>query len=207
MDARVTAIVPLKALSEAKQRLAGTLSPHARRELAAWMFGRVAAACTGAASIGRVLAVAGDAAAARVAAEHGIEVILEPRRGLAHALAAADVAVAGDAATVVAAAVLALAEARDLDALCAAAGRGRVVVVAPTDDGGTGALLRQPPAVIRPAYGPGSADRHLALARAAGAVAVRLVRPGLAADVDDEAGLRRIQSQAGLTGLGVLDRT
>jgi 2-phospho-L-lactate/phosphoenolpyruvate guanylyltransferase len=195
MDELVTAVVPLKALGEAKQRLAATLSPPARRELAAWMFGRVAAACRDATSIGRVVGVAGDAAAARVMAAHGIEVLVEPRPGLARALAAADASLADVAATLVVAADLPLAESGDLDAVCAAGAHGPVVVVAPTEDGGTGALLRRPPHVIRPQYGPRSAERHLALARAAGAGALRIDRPGLAADVDDEAGLRRVQSR------------
>jgi 2-phospho-L-lactate/phosphoenolpyruvate guanylyltransferase len=188
--------VPLKALDAAKQRLAATLSPEARRELAAWMFGRVAAACRGATAVGRVLAVAGDAAAAHVAAAHGVEVLLERRPGLDHALATADAACAPAAATIVVAADLPLVEPEDVDAVCAAGSVAPIVVVAPTHDGGTGALLRRPPGIIAPAYGPGSAARHLALARAAGSAACSLRRRALALDIDDAAGLRRAHAVA-----------
>jgi 2-phospho-L-lactate/phosphoenolpyruvate guanylyltransferase len=165
------------------------------------MFGRVAAASRDAMSVGRVLAVAGDGAAARVAQEHGVEVLIEPRPGLQLALATADAALADADATLVVAADLPLVEAVDLDLVCDAAVADGVVV-APTDDGGTGALLRRPPLVIAPAYGPGSAARHLARARAAGVAAVRIERRGLAVDVDDAAGLRRARLQVpGVGGL------
>jgi 2-phospho-L-lactate guanylyltransferase len=46
-----------------------------------------------------------------------------------------------------------------------AAGERAHVVVAPTHDGGTGALLLRPPAAIPPSFGPKSYKRHLGLAR------------------------------------------
>jgi 2-phospho-L-lactate/phosphoenolpyruvate guanylyltransferase len=122
--------------------------------------------------------------------------VLEPRPGLGRALATADATAAGAAATLVVAADLPLVAAEDLDAVCAAGARGPAVVVAPTHDGGTGALLRRPPRLIPTAYGPGSAARHLALARAAGASALVVDRQALALDVDDAAGLARAHAAA-----------
>lgn len=58
------------------------------------------------------------------------------------------------------------------------------VTVAVTEDGGTAALLRVPADVIGTAYGPGSAERHLALAQSAGASAVRVSVPGLLFEID-----------------------
>lgn len=189
MDATVTAIVPLKSLGEAKQRLAGTLTPGERRRLSAWMFARVADACVQAAHVRRVLVVAGDRDAAALAERVGLDVLMEPAPGLARALAAADDALAGEDATLVLVADLPLVGADDVDAVCASADRAQVVV-APTHDGGTGALLRRPAGVIATAFGPGSAARHLASAHAAGLHAVRIDRLGLASDVDTPAQLR-----------------
>jgi 2-phospho-L-lactate guanylyltransferase len=58
-------------------------------------------------------------------------------------------------------------------------------VVAPSKDGGTGALALRPPHLIQPAFGVGSAARHLELIRAVGGSARELHRPGLALDVDE----------------------
>ena len=58
---------------------------------------------------------------------------------------------------------------------------GPCVVVVPDRHGtGTNALLLEPPDAIRPAFGPGSRERHLGLA--AGAVVDEV--PGLLLDVD-----------------------
>lgn len=200
---RITAIVPLKALDKAKGRLAGDLDASSRRALVAWMFGRVMAACHEAALVTRVLVVAGDRAGAGLAAEHDAQIVVEPRPGLQRALATAE-AVASrtrrPAATLVVAADLPLALGADLDRVCAAGGEsggassphpcGPAVVVAPTRDGGTGALYRRPPAVIGTRYGPGSAAAHLRLAAAAGVNAVLTQVPGLALDVDTAGQLR-----------------
>lgn len=199
LGAQITAIVPLKALDQAKGRLAGDLDPSSRRALVAWMFGRVMAACRDAALIGPVLVVAGDRAAADIATAHDVRILVEERPGLQRALAVADAATAAASATLVLAADLPLARGPDLDRMCAAGGGlgggpGRsappAVVVAPTRDGGTGALYRCPPTVIETRYGPGSAAAHLALARAAGVNAVVTRVPALALDVDTAGQLR-----------------
>lgn len=186
----VVAVVPLKALDRAKGRLATTLDPGGRRTLACWMFDRVLDACLDAAAVRGVLVVAGDEAAAARGRARGVEVLLEPRDGLPAALAAADAATTGEAATIVVAADLPLAEPADVDAVCGAGTVAPCVVVTPTHDGGTGALLRRPPDAIPTAYGRGSADAHLRLADAAGIRARRLdvVRLGLDVDTAVELG-------------------
>jgi len=185
----VTAIVPLKALDRAKGRLTDDLDGPSRQRLSRWMFGRVAAALHATRAVTAVLVVVGDADAAGLAAAHGFRTLQEPRPGLAAALGAADAATAGAPATLVVAADLPLARGEDLDAVCAA-GAITPVVVAPTRDGGTGALYRRPGRVIATAYGPGSAAAHLAAAAAAGVAALRLEVPDLALDVDTASSLR-----------------
>jgi 2-phospho-L-lactate/phosphoenolpyruvate guanylyltransferase len=186
----VTAIVPLKALDRAKSRLATQLDATSRRELVAWMFDRVLDACLHARAVNDVLVVAGDQAAAEVAAGYPVPVLLEPRRGLSSALAAADEAAAGAPATVVVVADLPLLRAADVDAVCAAGRWGACAVVAATADGGTGAFLRRPAGVLPTAFGVASAAAHLRLAEAGGVRAVRLDLPGFALDVDTPSSLR-----------------
>lgn len=183
MDSPTVAIVPLKALSRAKTRLA--LPPSSRRALARVMALRVIDACAEAAGVDAVLLVAGDADAAEVGRERGVEVLRPAAAGLQVALDAADDApmVRSAARSLVIAADLPLVRGGDLDGLLAAA-PAPGVVVAPTRDGGTGALLRSPPDAIPTAYGAGSAVRHLRLAAAAGVAARRVEAAGLALDVD-----------------------
>jgi len=73
------------------------------------------------------------------------------------------------------------------------------VVVAPTDDGGTGALYRRPPWAIGTRYGRDSAAAHLRLAEESGLAAVMLYVPALALDVDNADQLR----EAALLDAGV----
>lgn len=178
-------IIPLKALDSAKGRLADALEPQQRREFVAWMACRVIAAAAGCDEVARILVVAGDEAAAEVGASAGTQTLLVVEAGLAVAMAAADEATADAPATLVLAADLPHATPDDIRAVLAAGSAGpRAVAIAPTTDGGTGALLRRPAAIIATAYGPGSAAAHERLAHAAAINAVRVHRPGLALDVD-----------------------
>jgi 2-phospho-L-lactate/phosphoenolpyruvate guanylyltransferase len=197
IQTRVTAVVPLNALSRAKGRLAADLDARTRQELAAWMCGLVLDACLQTPSVDRVLLVAGDAAAAAVAGHRDVCVLTEPRPGLAPALQAAETAAGPELPLLVVAADLPLATVDDLEAVCRAGARAPAVVVAPTLDGGTGALLRNPGSLIPTAFGPASARRHLALAAAAGVPGIRMERAGLALDVDTARQLRAARSVDG----------
>jgi 2-phospho-L-lactate guanylyltransferase len=69
-----------------------------------------------------------------------------------------------------------------LEALQALGGRG--VILAPSRDGGTNALLRAPVHAIPTAFGPQSAAAHRSLAERAGVPCRVLDLPSLALDVD-----------------------
>ena len=214
----VTAVVPLKALGAAKSRLAADLDERLRRDLASWMCGRVVRACQAAESVGEVLVVAGDREAAvgrgvtrgRGAAGH--------RAGAAGRPGGRGRATGGPPPRRWSwRRISPLARGEDLERICRAGAAAPAVVVAPTVDGGTGALLRRPAGVIATAYGPSSAAAHTALAEQAGLTAVRLDLAELALDVDtpealEEAGRRSSAVQRwrrrmrGRAGLPVLTR-
>ena len=182
MRARTTAIVPLRQPGAGKSRLAEVLSPRARAELAVAMLGDVVAALA-ASSVDEVMIAADGPTAARAAAATGARVVLDPP-GAGHldaALAAAGAHVPADRDLLVVPADLPRLTAGDVDAVLATPAP---VVVAPTAGGGTGALLRRVGARIATAYGPGSAVRHLAAARAAGLAVAEVERDGFHHDVD-----------------------
>jgi 2-phospho-L-lactate/phosphoenolpyruvate guanylyltransferase len=189
----LVAVVPLKALADAKGRLAPELDPPRRRALTALMFTHVVTTCLETPSVAEVVVIAGDAEAAALAEASGARALVPPRPGLDAAMAFADAVLARHPATLVVAADLPLLGVEDLEAVVESAGsRGAAVVVAPTADGGTGGLLRRPADVIPTAYGPGSAAAHRLLAAEAGVLATEVHRPGFAQDVDTAGQLRAV---------------
>ncbi len=187
------AIVPVKALGEAKQRLAGVLPPEARRRLALAMLRDVLAALAQVERVARVLVVTPDAEVAQIAQQqHGGVRVLREERARGHSAAAA----AGFAYALASGAVQALTVPADapcvtpgdlsrlLDVAPSRAGP-RVVLVPAHDGDGTNALLAAPPDALPPSFGPGSFARHLAQAEARG-LAWRVVElAGLGLDIDE----------------------
>lgn len=186
----VTAIVPLKALPHAKQRLADHLSAVERRTLMGDLFAHVLRTCRATDGIDRVVAVVGDDTGAELAERAGVEHVREPGGGLNAALRSATGHVRTDASLIVVADLPQL-TVDDLRQVVAAGTPGPCVVVAATLDGGTGALLRRPAGVIDPAFGGASAAAHLDAAQGAGVRAVLLASPGLSRDVDRPVDLER----------------
>lgn len=185
----VVAVVPLRSPGAGKTRLAPGLGPESRAALAGAMLADVVAALRGADI--RVVVAAGGSAAAAAASALAVEVVLDAPhvRGLDGAVDHALQQVGPVAGLLVVQADLPLLTTEDVRCVLTT---DAAVVVAPTADGGTSALLRRPPTVIPTAYGPGSALAHQRLARAAGARLAIVERPGLAHDVDVVDDLRRL---------------
>ena len=152
-------------------------------------------------SISGVAVLSRDAAAAREASRLGAAFLQEPPgigdlnaavRLAQEARADADalLVVPGDLPLISAADIIAL-----TDALALA--RAPSVVIAPSRDGGTNGLLLRPPGVMAPAYGPGSAARHQAAARAAGAVVAVVETARWALDIDTPEDLTRARALPG----------
>ena len=198
------AIVVARTGPTAKTRLRSVLSPAERARLALAMLADVLAACRAGPVAGSVAVVEGPAGQA-VAERYGAHCEPDPGRGMNAAVLAGLTAATRRGATtaIVLPGDLPLASPADLRTLLeAVAERPRVVVVAPDRAGqGTNALLLRPPDVIRPSFGEGSCSRHLELARAAGAGALCVPRPGLALDLDRPADLLdpRVQAYLGAT--------
>jgi len=183
----VFAILPVKGFEQAKQRLAGELSPGPRQALVEAMYADVLVALGRSRSVTRVLVVSADRSAQQIAAGYGATVIedqqqghnLAAGRGIAYALrdrAERVLLVPGDCP---------LLDPAELDGLVArAAGRRHVLIVPDRHGTGTNALVLRPPDAIAPSFGPDSCARHVAAA-AAGDIAYDVVPvPTLALDVD-----------------------
>jgi 2-phospho-L-lactate/phosphoenolpyruvate guanylyltransferase len=189
-----TAIVPLR--TGGKTRLSSALGEPERAALAGAMLADVAAALTGA-GVGRVIVAAEGPAAIAAAETLRLEVVRDAPGGggLDRALEHAARVIAPDTPLLVVAADLPRLRPLDVQRLL---GAPAPIVVAPTADGGTGGLLRNPAGLMATAYGPDSARRHLGLAREAGQRAATVRTTGFDHDVDTVADLLALrEAEAG----------
>jgi 2-phospho-L-lactate guanylyltransferase len=193
----VWAVVIARVGGNAKSRLSGVLSPAQRHALALAMLADVVEVCTQSGLAG-TLAVVDVLAAREVVERGGALAVADPGAGDMNTAVSAGLRAArrqGATMAIVLPGDVPLISSSDLDALCAAAADApRAVVVAPAHDGlGTNALLLRPVDIIAPAFGPPSAQRHLALGRAANAHTALCPNLGLALDVDTPADLAALQ--------------
>jgi 2-phospho-L-lactate guanylyltransferase len=182
------ALVPVKPLAAGKSRLAGRLPREALERLALAMLGDLVEALRGVRELDRVAVATPDPRVAREAEALGAEALLREDPGLNPALdgAARALAERGLTALLVVLGDVPGARPEELSSLFGAlrAAGGRGVVLAPSRDGGTSALLRAPWDAIPNRFGPESAAAHRALAREAGLPYRELALPSLAVDLD-----------------------
>jgi len=186
---RTLAVVPIKTLSSAKQRLSGALATGARASLAQAMFSDVLASLRRSQRVEAIAVVTADVVANAVAHGERVTVLPDARQdgqsaaaliGVRYAVAAnfdRVVLVPGDTP---------LLDAVELDELldrCAADQLG-VAVVPDRHGTGTNALVLTPPNALEPSFGPGSFNRHVNHAIGAGLTHRAEPVPSLAHDVD-----------------------
>jgi 2-phospho-L-lactate/phosphoenolpyruvate guanylyltransferase len=185
---RLWAVLPVKDLSGAKQRLAAVLSAKERLELSFAMLQDVLCALAASAGLAGILAVTRDPEARRLAVRFGARVLVErENRGhtAASSRAARALAQEGVAGMVQIPADIPLATPEDIAALLRAHGDAPAVTLAPArDKRGTNALVCSPPDILPFCFGDDSFFAHLRRARALG-IEPRIVQcPGLALDMD-----------------------
>jgi 2-phospho-L-lactate/phosphoenolpyruvate guanylyltransferase len=191
----VWAIVPVKALGEAKARLGPVLAPPARRRLVLSMFEDVLDILHRVPAIGPILVVTPDPDIAELAQRKGATVLREGRsRGLNAAIrrGARQARRHGAARALFIPADVPLATAAEIGRIVAQPrlrDRHRPVIVPARDGGGTNALVLSPPDALDPNFGEGSFARHCRQAVERG-LDPRVVRlRGLGQDIDEPADL------------------
>ncbi|MHB1538851.1 MAG: 2-phospho-L-lactate guanylyltransferase [Solirubrobacteraceae bacterium] len=195
---RTAAILPVKRFTHAKQRLDDTLASELRRQLARAMVSDVLDVLASMEELELTILVTNEESVDALAREHG-------------ALMLADTEESGQSAAVALGVERALSEGiervlcvpgdcpaldpQELSELLA--GEGEVVIVPDRHGAGTNGLLLAPPDAIAPSFGPGSCERHVELARAAGA-RCRVERPSsLLLDIDTGADLAALRERLG----------
>lgn len=181
------ALVPVKSLARAKSRLLPELERHELERLSLAMLGDVLEALRATPSIREVAVVTPDPAVAKATEDAGGRALLRDDPGLNASLdaAAQQLRLEGEGLLVVLGDVAA-ALPDDLESIFAAAAElgSPCAVLAPSQDGGSSALLRVPHDALPSRFGPESAQAHRDAAHEAG-VPFREVRaPSLALDLD-----------------------
>jgi 2-phospho-L-lactate guanylyltransferase len=177
LPVQLAALIPVKAFSAAKQRLAGTLRPEQRALLARWMAARVVAA----AGTLPVFIVCDDDEVATWASDAGADVLWRPGHGLNPAVldGVRTLADKGYDHAVISHSDLPLAY--RLDRLAVA---GEITLVPDHRDDGTNVIALPTAVEFEFAYGARSFDRHVIAAVATG-LPYRVIRDErLGRDVD-----------------------
>ncbi len=184
---RTIAILPIKSLGAAKQRLSERFASGSRQALAQAMFTDVLAALRHVQGIEEIVVITANRIAEDAAHHNGARVLYDPNEagqsaaaaiGIRHAVAEGYqrvLLVPGDTP---------LLDPLELDDMLVRASGTAVTIVPDRHGTGTNCLLLSPPTAIEPSFGPGSRERHVAAARAAGAEPSVVELPSLVLDVD-----------------------
>ena len=181
-------IVPVKPFNEGKSRLAGHISPQQRRALNRELLTRTLTAINQAHLDAEILVVSRDTHALAAAKRAGSRALpeksqpctappssctpndteSEPQLNAALTQAARHAAAHGATKLLVLPTDMPNLTAEDVRAMAVSRGREPQITIAPSRDGGTNALMLQPPQAIPFAFGRDSFLRHQRLAAAAG---------------------------------------
>jgi len=194
----VFAVVPVKDLGETKSRLSSSLDPDERAVLTLWMLEHVLATLHETDGVERVGVVSPSPRVLSLAEELDATALGQESRGLNNALEEGrGWAVSGDASSLlVLPADLPYLSTFDVRMLLNLLGEDeRAVVISPDETReGTNALLIRPPDAVPFAFGPGSYEAHLRVARERGLEPAVYEDANLAFDLDTREDLARLRA-------------
>jgi 2-phospho-L-lactate/phosphoenolpyruvate guanylyltransferase len=191
----IVAVIPVKRLSEAKSRLSTRLSSQERARVVAALLRRTVGVLKDADAIDRI----GVATEERELVDSlGMVDWLPDMGGLNPSLVhGASWAMDMRARSmIVLPCDLPLLERSDIHALLDSSWTEPGMSIAPTQDGGTGAILLSPPHVLAPAFGPDSFRRHIQQARAEHISVRTVVRRGFSHELDTTDDLEYLDAHA-----------
>ncbi|MBM3647196.1 MAG: 2-phospho-L-lactate guanylyltransferase [Alphaproteobacteria bacterium] len=184
----IWAIVPIKELDGAKQRLAPLLSPAQRRALIEVMMGEVLEAAAGAKSLAGIMVVTLDPQATALARRLGARVVTDGARdGHTGSVTAGLRLLAreGRGGMLTLPADIPAVTAEEIDRVVAAHRPAPSFTISPAhDDLGSNTVICSPPDAVPLRFGDNSYFPHLDAARRCGIEPVIVRQPGIAMDID-----------------------
>jgi len=189
----VHAVIPVKKLDDTKKRLSAVFTPQERSQLTLAMLEDVLKTLK-LSNVDETVVVGEDSQVQRVAEKLGTTYLSATDAGLNPAIEEATswCMQRAAASVLVLPADIPLLTSKDVNRLLELGAGGGAVVLSPSKNWGTNALLRSPPRLIPSCFGPKSFLSHIREAYQKG-VSVRLYfSAGLAADVDSAEDLKRL---------------
>jgi 2-phospho-L-lactate guanylyltransferase len=182
----IRALIPVKALSVAKSRLASHLTQPQRRLLVLDMLHHVLSTLRESGALASIAVVSPDPCVLEQARAWGAQALVETQQGHNPALhaAALDEKMAGASALLTISADLPLLHANDIRSMVEQLQHSQVVLAASHEGTGTNALLVRPPLAVPYVFGPGSLQRYSAEARERHLTVSIYNSPGTALDID-----------------------
>ena len=185
----VWAVVPVKELAGAKQRLSSCLSPEERRALATIMLEDVLDALSAVQQLAGVLVVTVDPVARSLAGRYGARIVTEAaREGHTGAVAGAArlLAYEGHAGMMTMPGDIPRASSAEITATLAAHRAAPAFTIVPAhDDLGSNAIICSQPDAVPLRFGEDSFYPHLDVARAHGIDPLIVRHPGIGMDIDN----------------------
>ena len=207
----IWAVIPVKELAGAKQRLAAFLTQDERHRLALTMLDDVLGALAGATRLAGIALVTLDPHATAIAKHHNWRVITQGARdGHTGSVDAARTILAAEGITGILTlpADIPATTAAEIDATLAA--HSAFTIVPAHDEQGSNTIILSPPLAVKLRFGENSYFPHLEAARAAGITPTIVHQPGIAMDIDhpaDLAAFLRLPQSAGTRTRALLEAT
>lgn len=182
------AVVPIKTIQDAKQRLVGVLNDIERQELFRAMVEDVLEALSSAKRLAGILVVTSDPEAKLLATRYGARVLIEERNTghtAASSFGANTLTTEGVSGMLQVPGDLPLLSANDVDMLAEVHGHARGVTIAPSRDKlGSNGVACSPPNLLPLRFGDDSFFPHIERANALGVEPVIVENQGFALDID-----------------------
>jgi 2-phospho-L-lactate/phosphoenolpyruvate guanylyltransferase len=198
----IWAVIPVKETTVAKQRLAETVSPRLRRDLALAMFEDVLEAAAAVSELQGVAVVTVDRGAAEIARRFGAEIWSDgARHGHTGAVKAAAMRLAANSSTMLTIpGDVPLATAGDITSVLAQHLQAPAFTIVPAwDEQGSNTIVCSPADAVPLRFGPDSYFPHLAAARACGLAPTIVRNSAIALDVDEPADLMKFMTRRSAT--------
>lgn len=194
----IAAVIPIKQLSDAKQRLSSVLSAEERTGLFRMMVEDVLVAVEVCPMVDEILVVTSDEEVADLARSYGSQIMREPDNpGLIAAVTAAAKKLSGDGANsmLFLPGDVPLVTAEELEIVLDGFGYSEAAeftIVPASDLGGSNCIVCSPPDCMDFGFGEDSFRRHLRIAESKGIVPTVARLPGIGLDIDTPADLAEL---------------
>ena len=194
----ITAVIPVKQLANAKQRLSSFLSASDRAALFSAMVRDVLTAVEACSLIDQIMVVTNDLEVSELGKEYDAKIHPEPQRpGLIESVteAARDLSLAGVSTMVFLPGDVPLVSVEELESVLEGFGssnEAEFLIVPAADLGGSNCVVCSPPDCITFGFGEDSFRRHLSIARELGLNPTVMKLPGIGLDIDTPNDLREL---------------